>query len=45
VLNLVTENSKLEKYRIPEDEIKALIEGIEGDPDATGYANASKRPQ
>ena len=41
VLNLATENSKLEKYRIPEEEIRGLIQGIEGDGDATGYA-ASK---
>ena len=40
VLNLVTENSSLEKYRIPEDEIRGLIEGIEGDREASGYATA-----
>jgi hypothetical protein len=38
VLNLITENQKLEKYRIPEEEIKALIEDFEGDPEASGYA-------
>jgi epoxyqueuosine reductase QueG len=38
VLNLVTENSKLEKYRIPEEEIKSLFQGFEGDVEATGYA-------
>lgn len=38
VLNLVVENAKLEKYRIPEDEIRGLLEGIEGDADASGYA-------
>ena len=38
VLNLVTENSKLEKYRIPEEEIKGLLQEFEGDADASGYA-------
>jgi epoxyqueuosine reductase QueG len=43
VLNLATENSKLEKYRIPEEEIRSLVQGIEGDSDASGYA-ASEDP-
>ena len=38
VLNLAAENSKLEKYRIPEDEIRSLIQGIDGDSGASGYA-------
>ena len=38
VLNLITENQKLEKYRIPEEEIKGLIEDFEGDPESSGYA-------
>jgi hypothetical protein len=37
-LNLVAENTKLEKYRIPEDEIKGLIQEFEEDTDASGYA-------
>jgi len=43
VLNLVTENAKLEKYSIPEEEIKGLMKDFEGDADATGYA-ASAEP-
>jgi hypothetical protein len=42
VPNLVTENSKLEKYRVPEGEMKSLIQEFEEDADATGYA-ASRR--
>jgi len=38
VLNLATANSKLDKYRIPEEEIRGLNQDIEGDGDATGYA-------
>jgi epoxyqueuosine reductase QueG len=38
VLNLVTENAKLEKYRIPEEEIKGLMKDFEPDCDASGYA-------
>ena len=30
--------SKLDKCRIPEEEIRGLTEGIEGDGEATGYA-------
>jgi len=38
VLNLTTANSRLEKYRIPEEEIRALLEDVEADTDGSGYA-------
>ena len=38
VLNLVTENSKLEKYRIPEEEIESLVQEYDRGTDSSGYA-------
>jgi hypothetical protein len=40
VLNLVAANSKLEKYRVPEEEINALVRDAEADAPISGYAES-----
>jgi hypothetical protein len=44
VLNLVTENSKLEKYRIPEDEIQALVRDAKEEGAVSSYGQTEEAP-